>query len=47
MAIFDSFKEFVNSGGSQDSFFYRYAMSDVEVERAVYEKFKHIGKQNV
>lgn len=42
MAIFESFKEFVNSGGSQESLFYRYAMSDVDVKHAVYEKLEHI-----
>jgi len=38
IAILESFKEFVDSGGSQDKLFYRYAMKDIQVESELYQK---------
>jgi len=40
MAILESFNEFVKSGGSKDSLFYKYAMGDVHVEKALYERLE-------
>lgn len=41
MAIFESFKEFVESKGNQNSFFYKYAIGDVISEYQLYLKIKN------
>lgn len=38
MAIIESFKDFVRSGGDETKLFYRYAMKDVEVENQLYHR---------
>lgn len=40
MSILKSFNEFVDSNGSSNSLFYKYAMGDVYSEYALYEKVK-------
>jgi hypothetical protein len=42
MAILESFNEFVNSGGSMDSLFYKYAMGDVFSEHRFFEALKKV-----
>lgn len=41
MAIMESFEEFVKSNGDQNSFFYQYAIGDVQAEHELYLKLKN------
>jgi len=42
MAILDTFNEFVANGGNENSDFYKYAIGDVRVENALYNRLKEM-----